>query len=141
MCTRNWFTRASHLAIVQGNCSEPAEPAALDLADEEVPTLIPLKPRQCLLLFDAPLLMINSGRVWVDNLYLKLTRSRAHPGVAFIAAGAARNKFRWPLIARSDTYVTGVTFHSHQRRSAVAFDSSVDNASAMFSGACCRGRP
>ena len=61
-------------SAVQGNCSDPDAAAALELprpGPRDAP-LLPLKPFQCMLLLPDTFLAVEKGRVWVDNLYLKL---------------------------------------------------------------------
>ena len=103
---------------VQGNCSVPNAVAALDLPPDAFPDLLPLKPRQCLLVVSETWLMVNSGSVWVDNVYLKLSRRLVRPFFSFITAGALNGEFQWPRINRSDIYVTATTFHGEHRGNA-----------------------
>lgn len=57
---------------VQGNCSEPDAAGALGLEDDLVDTMLPLKPRQCLLVVRESWLLVTRGRLWIDNLYLQV---------------------------------------------------------------------
>lgn len=98
---------------VQGNCSEPDAEAELGLPAGH---LLPLKLRQCLLLMDQSWLVVNKGSIWVDNLYLKLSRTMVQPEFAFITAGVL--SLGPPEIDRSDIYVTATTFHGEHRGTA-----------------------
>ena len=118
---------------VQGNCTTPDGAAALSLTDEDAEGLLPLKPWQCLLVVDDSWLMINSGTLWLHNLYLKLVAGRHRGMSAFIRAGL--NNAAWRAVNGSDTYVTSVTFHSHPLRTAAGFLMEESLCSALIDGA------
>eukprot|EP00892_Ulva_mutabilis_P004141 jgi/Ulvmu1/2099/UM125_0002.1 len=73
---------------IRGACENPDPVAALGLSDADlpVPRLLPLKPYQCLLLIQDSWLAISDGRLWVDNVYLRLGCKRIG-GYAFIYSG------------------------------------------------------
>lgn len=50
---------------VQGDCEDPV-PKTL-----KATSLLELKPRQCLLIVDKPLIILKSGGTWLDNLYIR----------------------------------------------------------------------
>ena len=95
--------------------------------------MLPLKPRQCLLVFDDTFLMINSGTLWLHNLYLKLSASTRRPFTAFVLGGIDRKT--WRALARSETYFTNVTFNSHPLRIAAAVKFDQPLSSALLAGA------
>lgn len=101
---------------MQGNCSDPDAAAALSLSPAEAATLLPLKPRQCLILVPESLHAINHD-LWVDNLYLKIARMKPVPGFTLLSSGA---------VCESDAnlYVTNVTMHGEARGMATAVSMS-----------------
>lgn len=132
------FTRSPPALVLQGNCSDPDAVSALGLSAEEAAGLLPLKPFQCLVIFDDTLLMMNSGKLLIDNLYLLLIRRRSQsPDVDFVVAGGAHNTVSGPdesTIAGGDLYVTNVTFHGEHRGYASAVNLEVDDASLVVRG-------
>ena len=109
----------------------------MSLTEDEAADLLPLKPRQCLLMFDDTFLMINSGTLWLHNLYLKLSASTRRPFTAFVLGG--KDGKSWSALARSDTYVTNVTFNSHPLRIAAAVKLDQSLSSTLLSGASAHG--
>ena len=58
---------------MQGNCSGiPVDTNALQLAGAP---LRPLSEGQCVIVADRSVLQTEHGRLWVDNVYIRLTRS------------------------------------------------------------------
>lgn len=119
---------------MQGNCSSPSPAATLSLTAAEAASLLPLRPFQCMLLMHETFLVVNRGTVWVDNLYLKLRRGRARPGMAFISAGALEGRLREPFLAASAVYVTNVTFHAERRGSVQGISTHITNVSLYVGG-------
>lgn len=119
----------------QGNCDVPDGAAALNLPADVAADMLPLKPRQCLLVVSETWLMVNGGHLWVDNLYLKLSRQLARPNFVFITAGALDGQQSWPSIRRSDMFITGVTFQGEHRGSARAIVCDIIAASFLADGA------
>ena len=124
-----------HATCVQGNCavSDPVE--ALELTPDVAADLLPLKPRQCLVVVSQTWLMINSGNLWVDNVYLKLSRRLARPNFAFVTAGALNAEYTWPNIVRSTTFLTGITFHGEHRGNARGIIADITAAAVAVDGA------
>lgn len=60
---------------IQGDCAAKPGPAMSTVTG---PALLPLLPRQCLLITDASLLDMNSG-LWMDNIYIRLVRTTRTP--------------------------------------------------------------
>eukprot|EP00892_Ulva_mutabilis_P004144 jgi/Ulvmu1/2100/UM125_0004.1 len=118
---------------IRGNCTDPNAAKALGLSRADAAGLLPLRPFQCLLRTHEPLLTVNNGKLWLDNVYLLLRRSSVRPRTAFIAAGTAQqDEFDPPGIKHSDIYVTNVTFHGEPRGSLQAYFSDVGDARAYF---------
>ena len=76
-----------HPVPVQGNCADADAAAALSLSAADASDLLPLKPRQCLLLFDDTWLIVSSSSLWLDNLYLKLGSRARLPHGSFVRVG------------------------------------------------------
>ena len=75
---------------VQGNCSVANVASSLSLSAEQASTLgqlLPLKPRQCVVVLQDTFLMVNSGSFWLDNVYLIVLRTRLQPSLVFIRTG------------------------------------------------------
>jgi len=70
---------------------------------------VPLKPRQCFLVFDDPLLMVNNGNLWIDNLYLMAAKRSTIPR-DMITIGAPVPTAAAPDVKAGQVYLTGVTF-------------------------------
>lgn len=96
---------------MQGSCSDPrpAEMLGLHDTDASIQGLQPLKPFQCLILVAGPWLAVDNGRVWVDNIYLKLWRPHDSPTAAFIANGLG-HKGEHDIDMK--IFITNATFHS-----------------------------
>ena len=111
--------RSSQPSLVQGNCSDPDAASALGLSAENKVALLPLKPRQCIILVPDTMLMFNPGRFWLDNLYLKLQLTVVSGGFfAFLSVGApAEDEFQ-PQGNANDLFLANVTFHGQHRRAA-----------------------
>lgn len=117
--------------------------AALGLGSDISADLLPLRPRQCLILVSDTWLMVNKGQVWVDNLYLKLNREAVRPDFAFITAGSRLVQHAStvgngedPSIEPSDTFLTGVTFHGEHRGRARAVACETNLAAFLMDGVC-----
>ena len=108
---------------VQGNCDNPDAAASLRLDAGLAADLLPMKPRQCLLVMNQTWLMVNAGNILVDNLYLKLSRTLYMPTFVFITQGALFGEEEWFNIKSSSVYVINVTFHAEDRGCAAAVSS------------------
>lgn len=92
--------------------------------DDEDPELLPLKPAQCVLLLPDTFIAMDTGRLWLDNVYVKLTRRvRVLPSLqrvpSFITLGRreSNREFsdyeddqRLHPLTRTEIHVTNVTF-------------------------------
>ena len=117
--------------------------------------MIALKPAQCIVLIDETWMMVNNGTLWLDNLYVKVSRQKVVPGLAFItaglkyepgvvgtlqtAAGTAAGSVDAPIdhefVQGSQIYITDLTFHSERERNGVAVTLETQSASVSISGA------
>eukprot|EP00892_Ulva_mutabilis_P004140 jgi/Ulvmu1/2098/UM125_0001.1 len=75
--------------------------------------------------------MVNAGKVWIDNVYLKLSRHLVRPNFMFITAGALNGEV-WPLIGRSDIYITQTTFQGEHRGNAHGLVADTTGCSIYF---------
>jgi len=124
---------------VQGNCSQADPVSALDLGNTDSAGLglLPLKPYQCLVIVSKPWLEVTrawqsevadtQGSVWVDNLYLRLSRKQMYPKFAFITVG--RDYGGSSMESPASAFVTNVTFHAEQ-----AHSGTMRSAMAVFTG-------
>eukprot|EP00892_Ulva_mutabilis_P006547 jgi/Ulvmu1/4264/UM194_0004.1 len=108
----------SEMRSLRGNCSDPDAVAALGLPAEVAADMLPLKPRQCLVIVPDAFMMTIGGLFWLDNVYLRLVRTKALPGAAFVAAGAGGVLDAEVQVHAAQLYVTNVTFHAELRGSA-----------------------
>ena len=110
---------------VQGNCSycsySVADAASsLSLTAEEASALgrmLPLKPRQCVIILQDTFLMVNSGSLWLDNVYLIVLRARVQPSLVFIKTGeqiAPGEAFNHRMSSMK-VFVTNVTMQGASR--------------------------
>lgn len=126
---------------LQGNCSDPDAAAALALDGDLATTLLPLKPRQCLLLVPDTFIMSNRGRAWIDNLYLRLQRRLVSQEFAFVSAGLNNDGDGYFKVDASDLFITNVTFHGEHRGSAQGVSLEADSSSVLVQGAALRTPP
>eukprot|EP00892_Ulva_mutabilis_P004443 jgi/Ulvmu1/2370/UM130_0001.1 len=104
---------------MRGNCSDPDAAAALGLSQAEAAAMVPLKPRQCVIIVPDRFLVSNGDSYLVDNLYLKLHRQRPSALFSFLLAGAITHDYHEYLrLTSTDFYVTNVTFQGEHRGSA-----------------------
>lgn len=124
-----------HSARLQGNCSDPDAPTALSLSPAEATALLPLKPRQCLLLLPDTFLVSNGGPFWTDNLYLKILRTEVVAEFKFLSAGVLGVQQGFPGVTASDLYVTNVTMHGEERGLAIGVALEEDRSNLLMKGA------
>lgn len=120
---------------LQGNCTEPDPVKALNLTEGDAADVIPLRPFQCMLVVNETWLMVNNGRMLIDNVYLKLARRIARPAFTFITAGALNGELQWPGVVRSTVYITGSTFQAEHRGNARALVGDLTGISFFVDGA------
>lgn len=100
------------ILCVQGNCSDPGAAAALELTREDSAALLPLKPRQCLVLIHDTFLILSGGQVWLDNLYLRLARTSVER-LLFVSMAPPAAEFANLVssgdVTPADVYITNIT--------------------------------
>lgn len=120
---------------MQGNC-DPGTPQSL-LEDMAVSTAgrveyPPLKPFQCVLLMDKPFLWNNNATLWLDNLYLAVSRTQVGPQFSMIEYGT----YGLPLGANGKAlYITDSAFVAEGRGSARAVQANEASTSVLIEGA------
>lgn len=116
------------LIPVQGNCTD-ADMTQVLSAGVTASELLPLKPSQCLLLLPDTFAAMEIGRIWIDNLYLKLHRdSRVLPSLqrtpSLVAVGTHLQRFNDPELLtgqrHTEVHITDVTFHGDRLTSSHA---------------------
>lgn len=125
--------------MLQANCTEPDAATALRLSEADAAGLLPLKPFQCLLLVGHTWLMVNSGTMWLDNLYLRLSRTAVQPRFAFVQAGLPAPRQARELFRDVSIFATNVTFQSERlagrpARSAFAVATYVRHTAVAIDG-------
>lgn len=126
---------------VQGNCSDPDPATALGLRGAATASLLPVQSYQCLILISHTWLVVNSGTLWLDNLYLKLLRTTAQPRFAFVHVGAPDPKPARAVPHPARVFATNVTFQADSRaggravRSAAAVATNIAHSAVMLDGA------
>eukprot|EP00892_Ulva_mutabilis_P000965 jgi/Ulvmu1/1086/UM106_0002.1 len=122
---------SSPLRSIRGNCSDPNPAVALGLSADLAPALLPLRPRQCLLLLPDTWLMVNSGTLWLDNLYLRAYRTLANPIFTFIQLGARDASQTDSQVAASANYITRLTFQPDGRGTTIGLTADINDISAV----------
>lgn len=110
---------------MQGNCSDWDAVAALDLAPEVSTGLLTLKPYQCLLVTHESFLTVTGTAVWIDNVYVKLTRQIRTPNLQLISLENPDHFTARPQPGHmhathaGNVVFTNITFHSTYHRGAI----------------------
>lgn len=78
-------------------------------------------------------MVVNDGKLWIDNIHLILSRMRVNPllDLAFIHLGMPESSERGPGV---DFYATNVTFQAEGRRWATAVQVNMPRMSAYLEG-------
>eukprot|EP00892_Ulva_mutabilis_P006554 jgi/Ulvmu1/4270/UM194_0010.1 len=153
MFSRNVDDSSNRLALIyaqpprrsmRGNCSDPDAAAALGLAAGDAATMraLPLKPRQCLFLLQDPLLNVNDGPFWLDNVYLLLSqlRERVIPSLQFVRTGHEPSDANEPDNAADHqqvgprVYVTNVTMHGALRGTSRGVELAAQSSAVLLQG-------
>ena len=126
---------------VQGNCSMADVGSALSLSSEEEATLsrvLPLKPRQCVVVLQDTFLMVNSGSFWLDNVYLIVLRTRVQPGLALVRTGAhtGEGDSERELMSRMNVSLSNVTMQGASRGWSRGIELSATRSSLLLQGEC-----
>jgi hypothetical protein len=124
------FTRAS---VVQGNCGSNSNTSVLKDLEESTAGRVeypPLKPFQCALVIDKPLLLNMNATLWLDSLYVAITRTRMHTDFSILEDGG----HAWSYDERY-FFITSSTFVGEGRGSARALSSNDPYTMVWIEGA------
>ena len=102
---------------VQGNCSSPNVATVAGLTLEERANLLPLKPRQCVVIVPGTFLTVEDGQVWLDNLYLMLPKTAPESFTAFVRTDNEQFCSN-STPAAPDLFISNATLHSQLRGAA-----------------------
>ena len=109
----------------------------LGLTAEEQATLLPLKPRQCVVIVPGVFLTVETGQVWLDNLYLML-----HPTASERTSGFVLLEIEWlpgygmeNEAGAPDLFVTNSTLHRQRRGNAFGFSTNLSASRLFLQGA------
>jgi hypothetical protein len=91
----------------------------------------PLKPFQCVLVIDKPFLWRNNATVWLDNLYIAVSRTKVMSDFSILQYGSSQSAEGIP--GRS-MYITSSTFVGEGRGSAWVIASYEGSASYFIEG-------
>lgn len=91
---------------MQGNCSDAEVGRVLSMAAADAASL-PLKPHQCVIVVQEAFLMINSGKFWLENVYLLVLQTHVLPGLAFVRTGVRYSN----SISREDNYFVNASIY------------------------------
>ena len=134
-----WVMAVHSLAdCFQGNCEDVDAVAALGLEPDVAANLLPLKPHQCLLIIHESLLMVSDGNIWLDNLYVKLTRQVPATTLSIITS-VGHSVYGTTVYTPVRFYATNITFHSSYGRDAAAVGSAEGGFLMLFDGAPLHG--
>lgn len=94
-----------------------------------------------MIVVDESWLQVSEGRVLIENLYLKLSRTAVRPDFTFITAGSpiahASAVHNWQPI-RTTVYVTGTTFQAEHRGNARGVRTAFKQTSLYLESAYCQ---
>lgn len=137
---------ACTIDVVQGNCTSRSGNQTEALV-RQLPELTagrveypPLKPFQCVLVIDKPFLWHNNGSLWIDNIYLAVSRKNVMPEFSMVQYGSLKHHLDG--VGGNSIYITNTTFVGEGRGDARAIHSGEKKASILVEGvlstvACC----
>ena len=139
---RSWYMQLEHVcsrfsesSLVQGNCSDPDAASALGLSAESQVALLPLKPRQCIILVPDSMLMFNPGKFYMENLYLKAQLTAVSGGLFAFLSGADIVFQVLPAGNVHDLFLANVNFHGMHRRVAAGVVLHHSDSRVLIQGA------
>jgi len=122
---------------VQGNCSVADVASSLSLAAEDAATLgqlLPLKPRQCVVVVQDTFLMVNRGNFWLDHVYLIVRRTRVQPSLAFFRIGFPVTSGPGLHLSPSDVVLSNVTMQGASRGWSRGIELTAEKSSLLLQG-------
>ena len=98
--------------------------------------MLPLKPRQCVVLVPDTFLVAGGGDFWLDNVYLKMTRTVVMPTFAFLTFKPLPTGGRaTDAVTDANLYVTNATLHGESRGSAMVVRMGIPGSSLLLQSA------
>jgi hypothetical protein len=108
----------SDKGIVQGNCGASSNMSVLKDLEQSTAGRVeypPLKPFQCVLVIDKPFLWRNNATMWLDSLYIAVSRNKVMSDFSILQYGSFQHSEGIP--GRS-MYITSSTFVGEGRGNA-----------------------
>jgi hypothetical protein len=122
---------------LQGNCGASSNVSLLQDLEKSTSGRVeypPLKPFQCVLVIDKPFLLNYNATLWLDSLYVAISRTRVMSEFAVIQHG----NYIYPAIDEGHPmYITSSTFVGEGRGNAWAISSHATSSSYLIEGTCC----
>jgi hypothetical protein len=121
--------------FVQGNCGADSQLSLLKDLQQSTAGRVeypPLKPFQCVLVISKPLLWNNNATLWLDSLYLAITRTKVESDFSIIQYG---NYLAPEGVPARSMYITSSTFVGEGRGSARAIATFEASAAFLIEGA------
>jgi hypothetical protein len=119
---------------VQGNCGLNSNVSVLKDLETSTAGRVeypPLKPFQCALVIDKPFLLIMNGTLWLDSLYVAISRTSMQSSFVILAEGV----LTWNLILDRSLFITSSTFVGDGRGSSRAIFSNNYSSRIFIEGA------
>jgi hypothetical protein len=94
--------------VVQGNCGVNSNVKVLEDLEKSTAGRVeypPLKPFQCALVIDKPFFLNVNATLWLDSLYVALTRTRTQVAFAVLEDGGKVSPEERCLIITNSTFV------------------------------------
>ena len=88
-----------------------------------------------MVLFHDTFLMVNNGNLWIDNLYLRVSKQLARPTMAFINLGRADSDPFLTSVNPGDTYITRTTFQPDGRGTTIGITADTSDCTLLVDGA------
>jgi hypothetical protein len=126
-------THLIHTRALQGNCSEPPDAQMLKALGPSTPELLPLKPRQCLIISAMPVLQSFSENLWLDNVYFRQQRQLAEADRVFAEVELSAETLNL-LPQHWWTFLTNITIQSDLQGDASALR-AYKNTHTLLQGA------
>jgi hypothetical protein len=120
--------------IVQGNCGASSNKSVLEDLEQSTAGRVeypPLKPLQCVFLIDKPFLWRNNATMWLDSLYIAVSRTKVMSDFSILQYGSFQLSEGIP--GRS-MYITSSTFVGEGRGNAWMIANYEPSASYFIEG-------
>jgi hypothetical protein len=121
---------------MQGNCGASSNVSLLQDLEKSTSGRVeypPLKPFQCVLVIDKPFLLNYNATLWLDSLYVAMSRTRAMSEFAVLQHG---NDIYPAVVEGNPMYITSSTFVGEGRGNAWAISSHAVSSVYLIEGTC-----